>query len=487
MNCKSMLMVAGIGLVGSFLILAAGPEDWYYHEGRLAGSLKSDKPLPIYDSDPNHLWNRLFAALYIRPGEEPAPGQQRRIEGGDAYLDPLLWPETRRFSDPAVIEQVNQLLDEFLEKKRAELIQAPLQRVIFQHDLWAVFDRLASQNLAWSKSKSKKVRDSVRNREAMVRKLAQAIQRLALSCKKIAELPNNYVLALKSGHFVADHKFDPKVDYLPVDLPTGPGNSTSGDWVEITYPFHVPPYHTHDFGGRSYFRIFYRFPEGRNAVTEYLKYLADEGVNKDHPDALKRAVLKSKGVRQIPAGTQLALLRQMVVLDKNMKPVPTSVVQELRMRVFKNVEGKADSATTSGEGVNIYSYEMKRALAFDDLRHGGLERQPNDLKVYRPLFHFSEDWGRAKGREVLAFLPFATHCIACHAHKPGGNVGVYSMHSVHAAFSLAGATRNGPPGIVTPMPASAPPQSQRAVEKILGRAEYRLLLQYCLTTLPKEE
>ena len=39
----------------------------YYHEGPLAGSLKSADPLPIYDDDPQHLWNRLFAAFYIRP------------------------------------------------------------------------------------------------------------------------------------------------------------------------------------------------------------------------------------------------------------------------------------------------------------------------------------------------------------------------------------------------------------------------------------
>lgn len=484
---KSTLLVVCVGAGAGCLALSAEPNDWYYGEGRLAGSLKSDKPIPLYDSDPNHLWNRLFAALFIRPGENPPPGEQRRIEGGDAYLDPLLWPETTRFSEPDVIEKVNQLLDEFLEKKGAELIQAPLKRTMLQHDLWAVYDRLASQNLAWGNSKNKKVKDIVRSREVVVRKLAQAIQALALSREQIAELPNNYALALKSGHFASEHRFDPKVDYLPADLPTGPGNSTSGEWVEITYPSHVPPYHTHDFGGRSYFRIFYRFPDGRKAVTDYLQYLAEEGVDKDHPDAPKRAVLKTKGIRQIPPGTQLALLRQMVVLDKDLKPVPTSVVQELRMRIFKNVEGKVDPATTSGEGVNIYSYELKRALAFDGLQHGGLERQPNDLWVYRPPFHFAEDWGRAKGREGLAFLPFATHCIACHGHKPGGNVGVYSMHSVHAAFSLAGAARNGPPGIVTPMTSDAPPQSQRAVERIRLRQEYRLLLQYCLTESHKTD
>jgi hypothetical protein len=455
------------GLTAPF---AAEPEDWYYHDGPLAGSLKSDKPLPLYDKDPNHLWNRLFAVLYIRPGENPPPGQARRIEGGDAYLDPLLWPETARFTaDRAVLEKTIRLLDEFLEQKGADLITDPLKRAIFQHDLWAVYDRVARQ----------RPRTGLATLHGeMLRKMAQVIRAVALSKEEIAALPDNYALALKSGHFAAEHGFDPRIDYLPADLPTGPGNSTTGDWVEITYPGHVPPYHTHDFGGRSYFRIFYRFPAGRQAVLDYLKYVADEGVDKDHPEAARRAVLKSKGLRQIPAGTQLALLRQMVVLDKNLEPVPTSIVQELRMRIFKNVEGKEDPATTSGEGVNIYFYELKRALAFDGLRKGGLERQPNNLKVYRPLFHFNEDWGRARGREGLAFLPVATHCIACHGHKPGGNVGVYSIHSIHAAFSLAGATRNGPPGIATPMTKEAPTQAQRAEKIILSRPEYRQLVEW---------
>jgi len=457
-------------LAVAVLAFAAGPEDWYHHEGPLAGSLKSDRPLPLYHKDPEQLWNRLFAALYIRPGEAPPSGKARRIEGGDAYLDPLLWPETPRFSaDRVVIERTVQLLDEFLVKKGAELIEDPLQRALFQHDLWAVYDRVARQRPRTAVAKI---------HGDMLKKMARVIGAVALTRDQIAALPDNYALALKSGHFAPEHKFDPKINYLPADLPTGTGNSTTGEWVEITYPAHVPPYHTHDFGGRSYFRIFYRFPAGRKAVLEYLKYVADEGVDKDHPDAAKRAVLKTKGVRQIPAGTHLALLRQMVVLDKDLKPVPTSLVQEFRMRIYKNVEGKEDSATTSGEGVNIYSYELKRALAFDGLREGGLERQPNDLKVYRPLFHFNEDWGRAKGREGLAFLPVATHCIACHGHKPGESIGVYSMTSIHAAFSLAGATRNGPPGIVTAMTKDAPTQGQRAEKLILSRPEYRKLVEW---------
>jgi hypothetical protein len=51
---------------------AEEPPGWYYREGPLRGSLKSDSPLPLYDADPAHLWNRLFAVFYIRPSELPS-------------------------------------------------------------------------------------------------------------------------------------------------------------------------------------------------------------------------------------------------------------------------------------------------------------------------------------------------------------------------------------------------------------------------------
>ena len=67
-----------------------------FHEGDLDGSLRADAPLPIYDPDPGHPRDRLFAALAIRPGHlpsrrgGPAIG---RVDGGDR-LDFLGWPGT---------------------------------------------------------------------------------------------------------------------------------------------------------------------------------------------------------------------------------------------------------------------------------------------------------------------------------------------------------------------------------------------------------
>src|SRR5271167_186189 len=66
------------------------PQDQaYHHDGELAGSLKSDQPLPLYDVDPAHLANRLFAAFFIRESNIPTKrgGQPvKRIEGGDVGM-----------------------------------------------------------------------------------------------------------------------------------------------------------------------------------------------------------------------------------------------------------------------------------------------------------------------------------------------------------------------------------------------------------------
>ena len=151
---------------------AALAQEWYHREGLLRGSLKSDAPLPLYDPQPQHLWKWLFAAFYIRSSALPSrpeypqdttkldecerklregklpPGPVvERIEGGDAP-GLLACKKTRHYSEPAVFERENQLLDEFLEAHGEPLIGDPLKWAFLQRDLWAVFDHLAGQNLA---------------------------------------------------------------------------------------------------------------------------------------------------------------------------------------------------------------------------------------------------------------------------------------------------------------------------------------------------
>ncbi|MFO1022129.1 MAG: hypothetical protein U0903_15770 [Planctomycetales bacterium] len=80
-----------------------------YHDGDLAGSLKTDQPLPLYHPDPQHITNRLFAACYIRTSNLPTKRGGKtvsRIEGGDV-IDFLAWAKSTYWSEPATCEKIS--------------------------------------------------------------------------------------------------------------------------------------------------------------------------------------------------------------------------------------------------------------------------------------------------------------------------------------------------------------------------------------------
>ena len=60
--------------------MSAEPDPDYYHEGDLAGSLKTEGPLAVYHPDPQHVWNRLFSAFYIRTSNIPAKPNGKPIK-----------------------------------------------------------------------------------------------------------------------------------------------------------------------------------------------------------------------------------------------------------------------------------------------------------------------------------------------------------------------------------------------------------------------
>jgi len=140
---QTLLVLLSIWFVfHSMPCLAAEPPDWYYREGPLRGSLKSDQPLPLYDADSQHLWNRLFAVFYIRPSQLPSRPEYpqdatkleewdrklrdgklpfgpviKRFEGGDT-MSLLAWARTRYYSEPETFARADRLLDEFLHDPR---------------------------------------------------------------------------------------------------------------------------------------------------------------------------------------------------------------------------------------------------------------------------------------------------------------------------------------------------------------------------------
>ena len=123
---------------------------------------RADSSWSVYDPDPEHPWNKVFRQLYRRT---TADGQ----EFGAGELDPLLWPDTTYLLTGDSHPQVLQVLEEFLSMEAAELIHDPLERALFQRDLWAVFDWASSQQDLHAME-----------REALQARLAKIIKRVAL-------------------------------------------------------------------------------------------------------------------------------------------------------------------------------------------------------------------------------------------------------------------------------------------------------------------
>ena len=497
--------------------LAAETPDWYYREGPLRGSLKSDAPLPLYDANPVHLWNRLFALFYIRPSELPSrpeypqdstkldewdrklragklpPGPVvKRFEGGDTK-SLLAWPQTRYYSEPGTFARADKLLEEFLTTHGERLIDDPLKRAFLQRDLWAVFDHLVGQNIArfgdgdllrrgalnrgvyGTESDEVPFDDpeAIERRGILCRKLAVIIQRLAQPQAVIQALPNNYAAAIRSGHFASRHDFDCQSNYLPPGLLTRPD-----EWVEIDTSSESLPHFKQEgqidyvawsIRGRSYYRIFWRFPGGRKAVEEYLKYIREEGVDWEKTARQGHVALKPD-VQQIPVGTEAAIVQFMIVLDDRLVPVPTRLVESLRVSVYKNVDGTPDPETNTGLGLIGRVYGAKRHLLFDKLKHGGLTRAPDNAPTYQVLLSGHDDWG-VWGRQQSVVQT----CVHCHLHWKW-KTGVFSLNSI---FSFV--PDGGMPGIVIPMgfgDVQPYPRPQRIARWKQRQEDYLRLVEY---------
>lgn len=445
----------------------------YYQSGELAGSLRSSEPLPLFDSDRKHLWNRIFAAVAIRssllPSTRGGP-PVARIEGGDR-IEFFGWGGTTYWDEPANVAQLDGLLDRFLAEQGEKLSTDPLKRVLLQHDLWTLFDFLMVRHIArHGDFETRQLRSD------LCRKLARAIQALAVPGETLAGLPDNYAMAVQSGRFAQSHDFDPQRDYLPPRLLSAADEWQELDFyqarrsedVERRYVF----LHMRAFQGRSYFRVFCRFPKGRPQLETYLRELDAQGIDW-RASAQHGSIILKPGAPALPAGTEVALVQFLIALDTNLQLVPTSLIESVRLLIFKSSDGRDDPSTNLGNGVNAAKYTLKRRLALAEggMRHGGLHREPDDLPVYRVLFEneTARDWG-SRGR----YFQLTADCRSCHsASRQAGVQMIGSM--VNTASVDSGAAL----GVSHPLPAgAASPHPARTVKWKTSEETYRRLVEF---------
>jgi hypothetical protein len=406
---------AGVAVVVTVAVMAGC---LFFGVGQGAEPRKAES---IYDPDPQHLWNRLHRALWVRTGPDGK-------EYGHDRLDPLLWHETKYLVEGKTHEQAIAVLDEFLAEQGEKLVKDPLKRAILQRDLWAVFDWTAEPG---ENTREAHLRRAPPRRRALQTRLARCIQRLALSADQIKGLPDNYAAAAASRAFAEKYDPDhPQRPFLPSDL-----FQKAGPWVEVEIDNSsaaTATRHVFDFGARSAFRVFLRFPEGRNATVAYLARLSEfprPWLVVREPDRKKDTLALNPDLPQFPVGTQAALVRQMLLLDKEGGIAGTRVTENVQIRVFRAIPkmtAERDRRPGAPSDQDFYEFTRGRALLFAGKTGGLRPLGPDDKDFSTQLLVHNHD--PFEGQDNIPFERVMgrpmRNCLGCH-DRPG----IYAFRS----------------------------------------------------------
>lgn len=196
--------------------------------------------------------------------------------------------------------------------------------------------------------------------------LAVAIRRLALTPEQIRALPDTYEAAVAARRFASLYDPDnPREPFLPVEVfrPKGPWVCLSGYSEEPTALQHFY------FSGRSRFLVFMKLPSGHDATVAYIEKLRSS----EQPPLLGDFL--NLALPQLPVGTQVALVRQLIVVDSGGKLVSTRLIESVQLRVYHAVTPGTRymnySNAPSSHDQDFFEFRMSRPALFAG-RNGGL-------------------------------------------------------------------------------------------------------------------
>ncbi|HEV3003201.1 MAG TPA: hypothetical protein VGX78_02025, partial [Pirellulales bacterium] len=321
-----------------------------------AATRLQDTRLAPYSSDPDHLWNRLHRALFLRV----APDGSQHIHS----TDPLLYRYGTFLLEGEPHSRAIVLLDEFLARPDGGgAIDNPLKRLFLQRDLWAAFDYAAWYPDEWvHHSRHEPAAIALRAR------LARAVGRLAPSDREIVSLADNYALTVKSNEYPADYDPEhPERPFLPADLfdPAGP-------WVRFHHAAAAPMAQQHfkEAGGRAVHIIFLRLPGQRATTERYLMELCrEESPGKE---------TGRDSIWQFPPGTMVAMVRRALAVDRSPKVRVTPVTELVQIRVYRRIpdNSEANRGADFGEQ-DVYELVLDREKLFAG-EHGLRAVAPDD-------------------------------------------------------------------------------------------------------------
>src|SRR5580698_1809786 len=251
-------------------------------------------------------------------------------------------------------------------------------------------------------------------------RLGEILDRLALTPAQLAALPDNYAQAVASGEFAKE--YDPEHRdraFLPPDLfePQGP-------WVELEgrgKPLPVAEQHDSFFSGRSSFLVFLRVPGGRSATLDYLTKLWNSPmplVPSPHFSPLQDEA-PNPDLPQLPAGSQVALVRQMTLFDNQGRLIATPITESVQIRVYRSVTPSTAPAVgidqmITKSGQDFYAIRLSRSLLFAN-QSGGLKAARMDERDFALFGGGGPDEGPPAHYVSLAtYHPVVKACVMCH-------------------------------------------------------------------------
>jgi hypothetical protein len=271
---------------------------------------------PPYDPDPQHLWNRLHDALFVRTTPDGR-------EYGRTELDILFWSTTRHLQSSPSREKAIQVLDQFIRTRGERLVRDPVKRALLQRDLWELFDWNAKGSV-----QPPSATPELNARAQLQRRLVTIIQRIALSADEMRHLPDTYAQA---GARLEDPAF-------PHELFV-----SDGPWVLLGRVDELTAFeHTVSFGGRSVFLVFASVPGGRERTLAYLEELRNFSpalvyVKESFPDSPPHRLITNSQTPQFPAGTRWALVRRLNLIDNLGRIQSTRLVESIQTRTYASV------------------------------------------------------------------------------------------------------------------------------------------------------
>ncbi len=382
-----------------------------------SGASSSDGVLP-YHSDPQHLWNRLHQALFVRV----APDNGEHF--GDAELDILFWDTTKHLLVAPSREQSIQVLDEFIRERGERLIRDPLKRAWLQRELWTLFDWSARPRAASPDAPESKARSDLQ------RRLVTIISRLALTPQEIEALPDN----------LAEAGQRPR----PADFPAGL-TAADSEWVLVGRADDLTAReHAMAFSGRSTFLVFVKVPGGRAETLRYLKELREFTPALVYSGERLPGMPNFQGRQrpgtnpatpQFPAGTQWALMRRMNLIDDSGQIRASRLVESLQIRRYATVPDTDRDFNVLAASQVPAEFQLDRAH-LPELRVVATGERDFQFVHFRsmgvdPFEHAtSEDWASRRNR--LRGETLRT-CGTCHFARGILSVNTYTSFGTAAA------------------------------------------------------